>query len=110
MRQWKEVSQGTTIAYLFSCQDFDVMQFTGLYDKNGKEIYEGDFLSWSGEGIAKLNVEVKSHLATFGFRHYGSFLGLNMFAGGGETNLEVIGNVYENPELVPESNEQARGR
>lgn len=89
--------------------DVDVVFQTGLRDKNAKEIYEGDILSWGGEGIAKLNVAVKSHLATFGFRHYGSFLGLNMFAGGGETNLEVIGNVFENPDLVANSNEPSRG-
>ena len=74
---------------------FEVMQFTGLKDKNGKEIFEGDIVDWPNyEGVQLYIVEFKE----------GRF-GLNLSRGGfGLTNpicsdCEVIGNKFENPEL-----------
>jgi hypothetical protein len=76
-------------------------QFTGLYDKNGKKIFEGD--------IVKLPLSKKSCKVTFksgGFvAEYGSygFTVNNSLYGG---NLEVIGNIYDNPELVEQEGER----
>jgi hypothetical protein len=67
-----------------------VMQFTGLLDKQGKDIYEGDILQikqnkewFSGEEIFK--VEYKE-----GYYKFFS----------GYSDCEIIGNVWENPELM----------
>lgn len=78
--------------------NFEVMQYTGLKDKNGKEIYEGDIVQYKDERIGRAKVQWTHSYFEFTFpsgavnfppeqhlmRHYG---------------VEIIGNVYENPEL-----------
>lgn len=64
-----------------------LMQFTGLKDKNGVEIYEGDIIK-NGFGVE----EVK-YLDGM----YPCFFDYDIFIG---ENCEVIGNIYENPELL----------
>jgi len=70
-----------------------VMQFTGLLDKNGKEIYEGDFL---GEDE---KAEVKFENGAFRVRGWviGEWLGKIEMRG---KDTSIIGNIYENPELL----------
>ncbi len=80
-------------------------QYTGLKDKNGKQIFEGDILSAYLDEIApenetRLVVEWDYERAAYyganlGFRGYKDF-----FVGGFEKNFEVIGNIYDNPELL----------
>ncbi len=72
---------------------YKTMQFTGLHDKNGKEIYEGDIVkmpNWS------YPVEVIYLLPKCRFccKLIG---GVNDFI---PQNSEIIGNIYENPELL----------
>lgn len=72
-----------------------LMQSTGLVDKNGKEIFEGDIVLIYGEKISKV------------FYSQGSFC-VDILNGGtplhgfSSKQLEVIGNIYENPELLEE--------
>lgn len=72
-----------------------VGQFIGLYDCNGKEIYEGDILDFNG-----LTVEVRFVRGAFAFLVNG-YLDDELY-GDCRTDLfaKVIGNVYENPELL----------
>ena len=87
-------------AYDFYLEDEDatIMQSTGLYDKNGKEIFEGD--------IVKMAKDVYSDPTYYEvIRHRGGAYRLESNQHGCElwlrhTNCEVIGNVYENPELL----------
>ena len=73
----------------------DLCQFTGLLDKNGKEIYEGDIsFDWQGNPIV---VRWENELGSCGCC-YDEFNGcgfISVFEG-----LEVVGNIYENPELL----------
>lgn len=81
-------------------KDFNLMQYTGLEDKNGKEIYEGDILFESfGERYYKVIFENGSFRAEFkgDFEEY-SFDLIDVVAQG----CEVVGNIYENPELMEE--------
>lgn len=85
----------TDIRFLFN---FDLMRFTGLYDKNDKEIYERDIVSYFG-----LKYEVLFKNGAFGWMEDGEFYSFNEMARSEFNKFEIIGNVYENPELLEES-------
>lgn len=72
--------------------NFKLMQFTGLRDKNGKEIYEGDIVKPYKErrNYSQIVYEFNQ------FRIKGKNIYWNWFL----EEIEVIGNIYENPELL----------
>lgn len=78
--------------------EIELMQSTGLVDKNGKEIFEGD--------IVKMSKDVYSEPTYYEVvRHRGGAYRLESKQHGCElwlrhTDCEVVGNVYENPELL----------
>ena len=77
-------------------------QFTGLYDKNGNEIYESDILRVSDF----TNVVCEFRHGAFGYIYCNEF---HPFAGNtnytfnpknADENFEVVGNIHDNPELL----------
>lgn len=106
-RAWSKQNKGMYfIGYMLSeiCQmdclktdwnDLEISQFTGLFDKNGNEIYGGDILKvtaiLSDESFI-IKVEWDIEMA----RYITGNSPLSAYA----KQSEVIGNIYENPELI----------
>lgn len=90
--------------------DYILMQYTGLKDKNGKEIYEGDILlapEWFGslECVCIYQQEnIVNPIQGFGLYSYDSyFKKYNTLVESDEWDeFEVIGNIYDNLELLEE--------
>lgn len=83
----------------------EFMQFTGLLDKNGKEIYEGDVLEDKSEdnGADFGAILRRGKYEVVWSKEYCCFSLDNYFWHISETQakrLEVIGNIYENPDLI----------
>ena len=78
--------------YPLNPENHILMQYTGLKDKNGKEIWEGDIIEVGKNFIGK--IEFDKSEAKFCYKTPTSTVGLYGFHG------EVIGNVYQNPELI----------
>ncbi len=76
--------------------EFAVMQYTGLKDKNGKEIYEGDILSCP---FVKDEVTHNTGIDVVIFDD-SSYVCCGMSLGGQTRYCNIIGNIYENPELL----------
>lgn len=75
-------------------KDFEIMQYTGLHDKNGVQIYEGDIVRCKiGKGIIPVWAVVWNDNGaewSKGYQKLSSY----------QKTTEVIGNIYENPELL----------
>jgi uncharacterized phage protein (TIGR01671 family) len=114
MVSWDDISKNNIIGALINNNNRSIshgvlMQFTGLLDKNGVEIYEGDI-------VRKLSGDYKLGKVVFEF---GMFcfesIGCGIYAGSdaflhihslhykgynSNNNYEVIGNIYEHPHLL----------
>ena len=79
----------------------NIGQYTGLKDKNGREIYEGDIVRfkdwWDEEMVGEVRYSEKDMAFTIVNDFWDGFP--IMYA----DDLEVIGNIYENPELLEEA-------
>lgn len=104
--------QGVSLAYQ---SHIPVMQFTGLVDKNGVEIYDGDIISF-GNRLYEVATNFKGYYLQRYKLWNGEFKPAFTYAmslitrpiqngdrgenGGIVDSAEVIGNIYQNPELV----------
>ncbi len=84
-------------------EEYILEQYTGLKDKNGKEIYEGDLLQLitfeGGGGISAFSVEFEN--GCFGINTNGEYLAeLKYYIDMPFISAEIIGNIHENPELL----------
>lgn len=74
----------------------EYMQFTGLLDKKGREIYEGDVLQWLG-GQGEVIYD-RYRFQVNGYYDSWQDWPSDIFSENAE--IEILGNIYENPELL----------
>lgn len=114
VKQFNKMKHGSAGSLLthaeMSPDDYKIMQSTGLKDKNGVEIFEGDVVKWGdtlgGEEtpirIATVKIEPDILFdSNAGIFNYGQFAYKNT-----EKFLTILGNIYENPEFLEENNEK----
>ena len=87
----------------YPLQQDTIGQFTGLHDKNGKEIYEGDIVRTL---VSRLNATKNKKYRNFVIRYdaphfWNGYDPMLM----GPMYMEVIGNIYDNPELLKQEDE-----
>jgi uncharacterized phage protein (TIGR01671 family) len=82
--------------------EIDIQQFTGLFDKNGKEIYDGDIVkAFKPNSYLDGNYEVAWHetKGRWYYKNQPTYKDLYQVGCAGNLKCEVIGNIYDNPEL-----------
>ena len=88
--------------------DVELMQYTGLKDKNGEEIYEGDIVAFedSDGGYEYPDLAVNTGIVEYGGLgfYFTNRVAVEMadfyIKDGRFDDVEVIGNIYENPEML----------
>ncbi len=99
--EWEELFD------IYLCEA-ELMQYTGLKDKNGKEIYEGDIVAFedSDGGYEYPDLAVNAGIVEYGELgfYFTNRVAVEMddfyIKDGRCDDIEVIGNIYENPEML----------
>ena len=90
---------GDGITYMVSAEDLELMQSTGLKDKNGKEVFVGDIIKCTRGCLHEVYIEKE-----YGGTYFGGMPAVylkDLREGYAWTeHEEIIGNIYENPELL----------
>jgi len=106
-KEWREIGVNHFQGDRGDKQLTEWLQFTGLTDKNGKEIYEGDILDFTFFTYVGIEIEetkrgvIEFNGLAFVFKVQNEedyeLVNLNFDS---ESDCEVIGNIHENPELI----------
>ena len=103
---WLYDELNNAMEYYGHGNDYILMQYTGLKDRNGKEIYEGDILKGNGgaeDFFFDIGFEEGCFIAKMPWIKNGEiYPELKAYCGFKEDfiSIEVIGNIHENPELL----------
>ncbi len=85
-----------------------VGQYTGLTDKRGKQIFEGDIVRDDKGNVGHVEFLIQAAGYVIVWKHCDTSLGHRARGGGydRDPSLEVIGNIHDNPELLEEDTEK----
>ncbi len=95
--EWDEIlDEWKQLTWVFASDKMVLMQYTGLKDKNGKEIYEGDIVTGRNGTTKPMKVVWGHHAWGLSYRETSApgFYDWNI------NEVEVIGNIYENSDLI----------
>jgi len=93
------LTDGNGIEAEYDLNDVVFCQYTGLKDKNGKKIFEGYVLRGTYQEDARIDVVEYVNHGFFPFAEQTDYNGITYYD---EFTYEIVGNVFENPELTPE--------
>ncbi|QIC46253.1 hypothetical protein GAG94_03385 [Lysinibacillus sphaericus] len=112
---YEDPDEWTDFEVVLGLERFEVMQYTGLKDVNGNEIFEGDIIRFTN-GIDEVYEKVgtvvfdleecgyKAQYTNDGVTHCIYLINPKVFADKyTEITYEIIGNIYENPELLEQT-------
>lgn len=115
VKQFNKMKHGSAGSLLthaeMSPDDYKIMQSTGLKDKNGVEIFEGDVVRYTWDMLSNVNATEKGKKVRISKVFWSDWRALwavgekccnndlFRYVRNGNT-VEVIGNIYENPELL----------
>ena len=83
--------EGDVFNWLHERQPITIMQYTGLKDSNGTDLYEGDILNWANRNI---------HIGVDSYHGYRFMWGIDELTKTMANEGVIVGNLYENPELA----------
>ena len=103
---WSTIENHFTLEELLDDNFFEAMQYTGLKDEYDTEIYEGDIVEIAEQPLLRFEIVYSTEHAAFMRRWLSSLVSVTRECGSEEhippntTFWKVIGNRYENPELL----------
>ena len=102
--EWVKVNDGSIYGVTKDLtKSYYLMQSTGaryIYDENGKEIFEGDIVKTRASEYGRFIGYVDNAISRFKVRGVKQYKGLSVDLDG---TCEIIGNIYENPELLEDN-------